>query len=170
LSSGSIAQIILDAIWFVLPAYVANGGAMLTGGGPALDGGRFFLDGRRILGDGVTVRGTVGGIVAGAVTGGVQGLIGSDPENGLVLGLLMGAGAMIGDSAGSFLKRRLGLARGRPAPGLDQLGFLIAAIALASLLVSVPTMWFIVLIVLTPTIHLFTNFLAYRIGIKEVWY
>ncbi|RLF37739.1 MAG: CDP-2,3-bis-(O-geranylgeranyl)-sn-glycerol synthase, partial [Thermoplasmata archaeon] len=45
-------EIILQAIWIFLPAYAANGGALLVGGGLPIDLGRKWRDGRRIFGDG----------------------------------------------------------------------------------------------------------------------
>ena len=161
---------LFSAVWFILPAYIANGAALVLGGGPPLDAGRFLHDGRRILGDGVTIRGTLGGIAVGAAAGAVQGLLVSDVAQGLLVGLLMGLGSMFGDSLGSFAKRRLGLERGRPAPGLDQLGFLVFAIAFASLATRVTLVRVAILLILTPTIHLCTNALAYRMGMKKVWY
>jgi CDP-2,3-bis-(O-geranylgeranyl)-sn-glycerol synthase len=166
----SVLSEVFSAFWFILPAYLANGGALAVGGGSPLDGGRVLFDGRRVLGDGVTIRGTIGGIAVGTATGAIQGIAASDILGGLLLGLLMGVGAMFGDSVGSFTKRRLGIGRGRPAPVLDQLGFLVFAIAFASLATEVSLTTVAILLVLTPTIHLCTNVLAYRIGMKKVWY
>jgi CDP-2,3-bis-(O-geranylgeranyl)-sn-glycerol synthase len=166
----SVLSEVFSAFWFILPAYIANGGALVIGGGSPLDGGRIFSDGRRVIGDGVTVRGTIGGIAAGTAMGTIQGLASSDIAGGLLVGLLMGIGAMFGDSLGSFTKRRLGIARGRAAPGLDQLGFLVFAIVFASLATEVSLTTVAILLILTPTIHLCTNVLAYKLGIKKVWY
>jgi len=57
------------AIWFGLPAWIANASPVLGGGGRAIDGGRFYRDGRRILGDGKTIRGFIVGIIFGVLTG-----------------------------------------------------------------------------------------------------
>jgi CDP-2,3-bis-(O-geranylgeranyl)-sn-glycerol synthase len=161
---------LFSAIWFILPAYVANASPLLLGGGPPLDGSRNFLDGRRVLGDGVTIRGTLGGVVVGAAIGALQGAMGGELGPGVLLGLAMGTGAMLGDSLGSFVKRRLGIGRGRPAPGLDQVGFVLVALAFAALVVRINMATVLILVILTPTIHLVTNAIAYQLGVKKVWY
>ena len=170
MSGESALSQVLSAVWFILPAYLANGGALVVGGGRPLDLGRNFVDGRRVLGDGVTIRGTCGGIMVGLLTGLIQGMMASDPSLGAVLGLAMGAGAMFGDSLGSFIKRRLGLGRGKPAPVLDQLGFLVFAIAFAAAVTEVSITTIVILLVLTPTLHLCTNAIAYQLGMKKIWY
>lgn len=161
---------ILYAVWFILPAYLANGGALAIGGGHPLDGSRNFFDSRRILGDGVTIRGTIGGITAGTLAGMIQGAMMSEIWVGFLLGFMMGLGAILGDSLGSFVKRRLNMRRGQPAPGIDQLGFLLVALGFASIVVPVSLAIVIILIVLTPAIHLSTNAIAYQLGMKKVWY
>ena len=50
-------EIILQALWLILPAYVANASAVLVGGGTPVDSGKNWKDGKRILGDGKTWRG-----------------------------------------------------------------------------------------------------------------
>ncbi len=170
MSGESALSQVFSALWFILPAYLANGGAMVVGGGSPLDGGRSLPDGKRILGDGVTIRGTLGGILIGTSVGGIQGSVSSTLSFGLALGLAMGLGAIVGDMAGSFVKRRLGIQRGGSAPGLDQLGFLILALAFASILTTVSSTRVMILLILTPTIHLCTNAIAYQLRIKKVWY
>ena len=56
------------------------------------------------------------------------------PE-GILIGFLLGFGALLGDALGSFLKRRLGIGRGKPAPILDQLDFIIVALILVLILI-----------------------------------
>lgn len=170
MSGESVLSQVLFAVWFILPAYLSNGAALVIGGGPPIDGGWVLRDGRRLLGDGVTIRGTAGGIVAGTVVGGIQGILVSEPIFGLGLGLVMGAGAMVGDMFGSFLKRRIGIARGRPAPLLDQVGFLVFALGFAALITPVSSITVLILLILTPTIHISTNAIAFQLGLKRVWY
>ncbi len=79
-----------------------------------LDGGRRLADGRPLFGPNKTVRGVVGGVLAAGLAGQLVGF-------GLLPGLVAGVLAMLGDLATSWLKRRLGLASGGTAPGLDQL-------------------------------------------------
>ncbi|MBR1611857.1 MAG: CDP-archaeol synthase, partial [Methanobrevibacter sp.] len=69
-----------------------------------------------------------------------------------------------------FLKRRLGIGRGKPAPILDQLDFLIVALILVAFVVELNWLFVIIAIALTLIIHLIANSCAYLLGLKEVWY
>lgn len=78
-----------------------------------LDGGLRFADGRPLLGASKTVRGL---LVATAATACIAPVLGIP----YALGARIGATAMAGDALASFIKRRLGLACGAQARGLDQ--------------------------------------------------
>lgn len=162
-----ILDLIAWALWFILPAYVANATPVVLGGGKQIDGGKKFTDGRPIFGAGKTWGGLVAGIATGTMIGLVQGLIAEDFSHYLLLGFLLALGALFGDLLGSFIKRRLGLKRGDAAPGLDQLGFVLVALLLASL-VTLPR-WEVILtiLIITPPIHLITNFVGYKLGFKS---
>lgn len=172
------------ALWAMLPAYVPNNAAVLAGGGRPIDGGRTWK-GRRLLGDGKTWRGTATGIAAGAVLAAalnavapaVSNLLGVDlPTFPLAVMVALPAGAMVGDVAASFLKRRTGRERGAAFPLVDQLDFVAFALLLAFL--AAPE-WFgavftlpvlVVVVVVTPLLHLATNGIAYALGLKaEPW-
>jgi len=163
----NVLQLIGSALWFILPAYVANATPVLLGGGVAIDRGRLFWDKRPIFGSGKTVRGFVAGVIAGSLVGGLQGILTGQLHARLLLGLTLSIGALLGDLLGSFIKRRAGIPRGRAAPGLDQLGFLVFALLFA-FPVEAPN-WRIVLILflITPPIHLGTNFAGYKLGLKN---
>ena len=156
---NDLLQLLGAAIWFILPAYVANATPVVLGGGAPIDGGKLFTDGRPIFGAGKTIRGFVAGLVAGSIVGVLQGAA--------TLGLLLALGALVGDLLGSFTKRRLNIPRGGAAPVLDQLGFVVFALLLASP-VMLPR-WEVILIILliTPPIHLATNFSGYKLGFKS---
>lgn len=79
-----------------------------------LDGGRVWRDGRRLLGSSATLRGLAGAVLG---TAALAPLLGQSPRLGALIGLL----AMLGDALSSFVKRRLGLAPGDRATGLDQI-------------------------------------------------
>ncbi|WP_287585393.1 CDP-2,3-bis-(O-geranylgeranyl)-sn-glycerol synthase [Candidatus Borrarchaeum sp.] len=173
----------LQAIWFILPAYAANGLPVLFGGGPPIDFGK-TLNEKRIFGDGKTIRGFIGGVISGTLVGLTLFYVGpilnqSIPESqGLIelsynpiVALLISVGALIGDLVGSFIKRRLNLKRGAPAPVLDQITFLVFAFLFALLIIRpIPLEYVIFLIPLTLGLHLFTNFISWLIGIKKVPY
>lgn len=169
------------AVWAMLPAYVPNNVAVVAGGGRPIDAGH-TLAGRRVLGDGKTWRGTVAGVTVGAAVAvllnaarpSVEAAIGpfltSFPA-GAILGLPLGA--LLGDIGASFLKRRTGRNRGAPFPGVDQLDFVVGALVVTA---ALATDWFretftppvlLVVVVLTPVLHVGTNLIAYRLGLKD---
>ena len=130
-----------------------------TGYGPwPIDGGRRMKDGNRILGDGKTWNGLIGGsltsgllcvlivslmgdvptstdiessVFAHPLTGyeGTWFDVGSVGLSAFILGSFLGFACLIGDSTGSFIKRRRGLKRegdvSSKAPLLDTLPFAI---------------------------------------------
>ncbi len=163
---------LLWAFWYILPAYFANASPVLVGGGKPIDGGRFWRDGRRILGDGKTWRGFAGGVAIGTAVGVFQYFItpsfyGSF-RTALLLAFALSFGALFGDLVGSFFKRRANLPRGHPAVGLDQLGFLISALAFAYPVRTLDSGQIIFLLVVSPFIHWGANYFAYKMGWKEV--
>ena len=180
---------ILGAVYFMLPAYVANLSGLAFGGGTPVDGGKECNDGRRLIGNGVTWKGLINGTIIGTLVGVLLGIIGTyygdlsvltggiidlpvygSIIGGLVLGFLMAFGALLGDLVGSFIKRRIGLQSGEPAPIMDQLDFVVGALVLSLLVVKISWEFFIIVAVLTLILHLGSNMIAYLLGIKDVWY
>ena len=180
---------VLGAVYFMLPAYVANLSGLAFGGGTPVDGGRECKDGRRLIGNGVTWKGLQNRTIIGTLVGAVLGIIGTfygdlsvltggiidlhvygSLIGGLILGFLMAFGALLGDAVGSFLKRRMGLERGAPAPFMDQLDFVVGALVLSLLVVRISWSFFIIIALLSLFLHLGSNTFAYLIGIKDVWY
>lgn len=162
-----LLNVIASAIWFILPAYFANAAPVLLGGGAPVDMGKKFLDGRRILGRGKTIRGLACGLVVGTIVGLLQGIARPPLREYLLLGFLLALGALLGDLASSFIKRRLGIKRGGAAPGLDQLSFVVVALILASPVKVPPWQVIAAILVITPPIHLATNFIGYKLGLKD---
>ncbi len=170
----NVASWLASAVLFVLPAYVANGSpvvmARIVKRRHPIDFGKKFVDGRRVLGDSKSIEGFVCGVATGTLTGFVEGIVFGNPSLWTWRGLLLSVGAMVGDCVGSFIKRRMGLAPGKPMPLLDQLTFLLFAMAFAYLghayTLSLGQALFLVAI--TPVIHYATNVVAYKLKLKEV--
>ena len=176
-----LLAVVATGIWAMLPAYIPNNVAVLAGGGPPIDGGRSWR-GSRILGDGKTWRGTVFGIGAGILIAVL--LNGIHPSAVAITGISLPAftgratvalptGAMLGDIAASFVKRRMGRARGSALPIVDQLDFVVLALLLTAFL---DPEWFVrvftapvlgVVLVLTPALHVGTNAIAYWLDLKD---
>src|SRR5437773_9222720 len=99
ISRGFGLGIVLDALLFIGPSYVANAAPLLLGGGAPLDGGRNFFDGQRILGAHKTIR----GLFAGIITGSLVGLAESSVDSHLLLGgFMIALGTVLGDILGAF--------------------------------------------------------------------
>ncbi|WP_254531471.1 CDP-2,3-bis-(O-geranylgeranyl)-sn-glycerol synthase [Natrinema gelatinilyticum] len=180
----AVLEIVVIAFWAMLPAYVPNNAAVLAGGGRPIDGGRTWGD-RRVLGDGKTWRGTAVGILAGVALAailtvlapGVGDALGfAVPEFTPLAAVGLAGGAMLGDILASFLKRRTGRQRGAMFPGVDQLDFVVVSLLLTALLAfEWFRTWFtlevlFVVVVITPILHVTTNMIAYKLGLKnEPW-
>jgi CDP-2,3-bis-(O-geranylgeranyl)-sn-glycerol synthase len=183
-ASMGLYATLVTALWAMLPAYVPNNAAVLAGGGAPIDRGR-TLNGQRLLGDGKTWRGTAGGWLAGiavglllrrlrAPAGDALGVV--VPSVSLAAVVALPLGAVLGDIAASFLKRRTGRERGASFPGVDQLDFVVGALLFGFL--AAPG-WFTatftlpvlaVVVVVTPVLHVLANALAYTLGLKnEPW-
>lgn len=164
-----LTLIIIEALKFVFPAYCANAVPVIVGGGPPLDFGRNFPDGRPVFGKNKTLRGFFSGLAVGAVAGLAETAVFGFKSFPALLGVLLSFGALMGDLTGAFLKRRIGLAPGELLPVIDQTDFIVGALLL-SLPVSLSLLsWEIVLTVLiiTPPVHLLTNFVAHKLGLKR---
>jgi CDP-2,3-bis-(O-geranylgeranyl)-sn-glycerol synthase len=169
----NLIQLLVGSILFILPAYIANAVPVVLGGGRPIDGGRKFRDGRPIFGPDKTVRGFLTGLIVGSVFGAIEAILIIGGSYKLLFAgifFLLSLGVIVGGLFGSFVKRRLNLPRNGAAPVLDQLGFVVFAILFASPLFPPGflgwTMTAIILVITIP-LHLGTNYLAYRLGLKD---
>lgn len=161
-----LTQLIIEALTFIFPAYCANAIPVITGGGPPLDLGKNFIDGKPIFGKNKTFRGFFSGLIVGTSVGFIESVFLGYP---IFLGLFLSFGALIGDLTGAFAKRRLGLSPGDLLPVVDQVNFIIGAILFSLPLCLQTLSWELIITVLivTPPIHLLTNFAAYKLGLKS---
>jgi len=161
-----ITNLIVDAIIFIFPAYCANAAPVIAGGGLPIDLGRKFTDGKPIFGKNKTFRGLFVGLLVGTGVGLLESEIFNLP---LMFGFLLSLGALFGDLTGAFLKRRLGIAPGNLLPIVDQVDFVVGALIFSLLLSPSLLTWELAVTVLliTPPIHLLTNFAAYKLGLKS---
>ena len=178
--------LLLQCFYFLLPAYWANMAPVLLRKklikmAVPIDRGKSWR-GQRILGDHKTVRGFVAGIVIAIIVALIQAMMYrfsaferislvdyADWSYGfsIVLGLLLGAGALLGDLVKSFIKRRVGIQPGKPFIPFDQLDFTIGALALSALIVNFTLPIIITCIVLSILLHILTNHLAFFFKIRQ---
>lgn len=183
---------ILLGLWLFLPAMLPNSAAVVFGkmGKTKIDFGKTWR-GKRIFGDGKSWAGLFGGGFSGIVLGliliGISALFGSSDYWGYGgfwrnVGILacLSFGAIFGDLAAAFIKRRIGLERGAKAPILDQYDFVIGAFVTTSVFfpdwiyatyiegVHICALIFLLLVMFF--IHRIMNIIGYKVGLKkEPW-
>ena len=192
LTGHSFLQIFFIVLWIMMPAYLSNTFAVITGGKYPIDQGKLHSDRNRILGDGKTWSGLIGGVSGGMLIGYLQinhgeiiieALANTNNydfwgENSLLIIFLLSFGALLGDITASFFKRRSKLNRGDKSPILDMFDFIGMALFL-TLIFDYDWLksWILdgyvplfTLLIATPVLHRGVNIIGYKIGIKnEPW-
>jgi CDP-2,3-bis-(O-geranylgeranyl)-sn-glycerol synthase len=161
---------VFNALYYIFPAYCANGAPVLFGGGKTIDGGRKFFDGEPLFGSHKTYRGFIFGVIIGTFVGWVQEVFAPNvglPKGNLFIGFALSLGALIGDLLGSFLKRRLKYKSGASFPISDQIDFVLIAFAFASMIRIPPVTYILIILILTIPIHLLVNVMAYLLRLKK---
>lgn len=185
-------KLIFACFWYLLPAALGNHNASCGDKLPLpgfikrpleklarpVDGGAVFR-GKALFGKNKTWRGLAVGIVTGILVAAVQAVLYLNTEffrnntlidygrNSFILvGALMGSGALLGDLAESFVKRRFEKPSGRPWFPWDQIDWIIGAMVL-SLPVYAPDVKIAgVTLVLYTAVHLCSDRIVYMLGIK----
>lgn len=164
---------ILRVSLMAIPLYVCNGLALLLGGKTRVDFGKNFFDGRPILGEGKTLRGSIAGIAFGFLA--VALLHTVFPQTDVLIGInyvffgtLLAVGAVLGDFAGSFVKRRSNIKRGESVLFLDQLDFVLGGFLTASILMFPSMLEIVFLLGFTMIAHVVGNHLAFFSRLKRV--
>lgn len=153
-----------------LPPMVANAFPVLIRGTKPIDNGRLFIDNKPLFGKNKTWEGLLLGVTGAYVTGSCVGAFLNEPLTPL---LALGAGfsALLGDLLGAFIKRRLSIKPGDPAPLLDQLDFALATTAYYYLLgvqdIVLKPLYVIITFLLIIILHVLTNVIAYALGLKH---
>ncbi|MGL5830825.1 MAG: CDP-archaeol synthase [Candidatus Altimarinota bacterium] len=185
----------LLVITFVImwPAYLANMFPVLWSKVPGvkklfvipLDAGK-KLGKNRILGDHKTLGGLISAVIGGMI-GGVMiflpALIGNffleSLGWSLWVGGVLGFGAIMGDVLKSFFKRRMAIASGKSWPFFDQVDFVIGAWVASWFITGFDKafafefgtwIFFVTALIITPLLHLLSNIVAYKLGLKKVWW
>ena len=192
LEEYSIVQAFFIVLWIMMPAYLANTIAVVTGGRFPIDQGKKMGDGNRILGNGKTWSGLLGGTIGGIVVGYLQlnfgnsiieGIVGTNSETfwgdtPFLIFFLLAFGALFGDLTASFFKRRQNLNRGDKYPLLDMYDFIVMSLLLTLILGGGWLQTWILdgivplftLLIVTPILHRGVNIIGFKIGLKnEPW-
>jgi CDP-2,3-bis-(O-geranylgeranyl)-sn-glycerol synthase len=152
---------VINAFAIILPAYIANSVPVVFSGKHPhpIDFGKNLRDGKRFLGDGKTYEGFFTGLFFGTLAGAIVGYA--------LYSFLLALGALLGDMVGAFVKRRLGMPRGKSAPVLDQLDFIAGALILLSIVYPITWQQVLFIAAVTVPIHLSTNYVAFKLKLKK---
>ncbi len=157
---------IVDLIWLMLPAYVANMAPSFVkywrGWNRAIN--------ERYLGAHKTVVGFSIGVVAALATAGAQHAVGApdwDEWSWWQVGLAQGVGAMTGDSIKSFFKRRRGIPPGERWLPADQLDFITGAFVLSAPALNLSFLDILTLLLVTFFGHIIINYVAFALHIRD---
>lgn len=176
----------LYALWFFVPAGFANATPIVVAKWPWLRDWNTPIDcgltlhGKRLLGDNKTWRGLVTATIVGTLLFALQQWLA--PHLGgfsiyletsgytrlpLVLGALLGAGALIGDAAESFFKRRRGIGAGTSWFPFDQLDYIIGACVITAPVVVLPWRLYIWIFVEWLILHLLFTYIGYKLHLRQ---
>ncbi len=178
-------NIFFQALYFMLPAYLANMMPVFLKKVPLFD---YPLDhglrwrGKQIFGSHKTYRGLISGALTGIITALLQKYLHrflpslpllpyddfSYPKMALI-GLALGGGILLGDLAKSFFKRRLNITDGGRFFPFDQLDFL-GALFFVSIFFVPPIPHLIVIFIASPLLSIIIDLIGYRLGLRDVWW
>jgi CDP-2,3-bis-(O-geranylgeranyl)-sn-glycerol synthase len=165
--------IVISSLYFFLPAYLANMFPSLAKNVPFL---RFPVWEKK-LGKNKTWRGVFIATLTGGLVFWLQKLVYAKGFTAwaiidysgfsIVLGFLMGFGAIFGDLVESYYKRKIGIAPGKPWMPFDQLDFVIGALVLSFFIYVPPVSIVLILIIASPLLHLIFNRFGYWLKIQQ---
>lgn len=177
---------ILFIIWYFLPAGVANIIPIFFSKLPIFKNWEYPLDfnktlnGKRIFGENKTLRGMISGIAFAIIVVYLEVFFYKNntvlqqiiPDNYLVinpfiLGLLAGAGALIGDAIKSFFKRRIGVKSGRSWFPFDQIDYVIGGALFMSLYFPLKPAQYLLLFIFWFLVHPLATFIGYLLKLKK---
>ena len=178
---------IFFALWFFLPAAIANVTPILVAKAPYLsnlnapmDGGLTYR-GKRVLGSHKTWRGMITGIICATITlwleqwtiahnGWLQHMTAQVDYSllpTLILGPLFAIGALGGDAIESFFKRQRGVAPGHGWFPFDQIDYIIGGAIVSMPFVQLTVLQYLWLIGLWLVVHVVASYIGYLLKFKE---
>lgn len=171
------------AIWFFLPAGIANVTPIFAAHIPLLEQWNYPLDcfirsnNTRIFGDHKTIRGVISGIILGTVTAVLLFSISINfraflpswyfASNPWSLGILLSFGALLGDAIKSFFKRRCNVEPGSTWIPFDQIDYILGGLLLSSLIHTLTFLQYILVIILWVGIHVLSTYAGYFLKLKN---
>jgi len=174
-----MVPLIIKALYFFLPAYLANMAPVLIKLKSLKNNPIQKPISKKYFGKNKTWRGLIVGTLVGAITFYIQKLLFSQgftqlaiidyTDFTIILGLLLGFGAIIGDLVESYYKRTLDIPAGKPLYFYDQIDFVIGAIIFSMLVYVIPAKVVLILLLISPLLHILFNYLGYLLKIRKTW-
>lgn len=171
----------LRLAYLFAPAFVANAMPIIAARIPWLDRWNSPID-ERHFGAHKTWRGLATGMAAAVIVALLQYALGSTPPfaaltlfresvaQSVLIGVLLGAGALGGDLAKSFAKRALKRPPGSPWIPWDAVDYMIGALLFLWPVYFPHPLGAVFLLILGPALSRIANLGSYMIGWKKVWY
>lgn len=133
------------------------------------------LNGKRIFGENKTFRGIFFGIIIAIIISYIQKIINLQGtiinyDNFILIGFLLGFGALFGDLVKSFFKRRVNIAPGRPFIPFDQLDHIIFSLLFLSFFYKIEINIFIIAILTTFPLHMIVNYIGYKLKLRNTYW
>jgi CDP-2,3-bis-(O-geranylgeranyl)-sn-glycerol synthase len=172
-------MIILDCLYFMMPAYIANmipvfSAKLFPNLNLPIDLD-FKIGDKPILGKNKTFRGLLSGTLFGVLVFYIQKIININSlidysQSSLMIGLTLSLGALLGDLFGSLLKRRWNINPGKPLYIVDQLDYSVGALFITSFIIDFSIQQIFIILTLSLGLTILVNHFAYFLSIrKEKW-
>ena len=177
---------IVFSLWFFAPAGFANLAAFVAGKIPLLKKFNYPADcylkfrGKRILGSHKTVRGFLAAVLIGIVVCSIEVWLYHTSEgirravpvsyamvNPVILGSLLGFGALFGDAVKSFFKRQASIKPGRSWFPFDQIDYIIGGVVFSLLYMQLPGVDYAFLFIVWFLMHPLTTFVGYLFKLRR---
>jgi CDP-2,3-bis-(O-geranylgeranyl)-sn-glycerol synthase len=170
---------LIFALWFFLPAGIANVTPVIVAKVPVLSEMNWPVDfgikfrGRELLGTHKTIRGVVLGTLVGTLVFFDQTEIGvrvgglDYTQLTIWLGFLLSFGALFGDMVKSFFKRQLGVASGKSWFPFDQIDYIVGGLAFSAIVVRLEAIQYIYVFVVWFVLHLISSYIGYLLKLKK---
>jgi CDP-2,3-bis-(O-geranylgeranyl)-sn-glycerol synthase len=174
---------ILKCFYLMLPAYFANMAPVIMRKisflGYPVDFNRNLI-GKPVFGRHKTFRGLFFGILFAVVIAYMQFLLSGmgffsgisllDYSRWAFIGFLMGFGALLGDLAKSFIKRRIGIKPGNKFIPFDQTDFVAGSLIFTMMFFDLGWEVFVTSLILSFVLHIIVNHVAFWLKIRnESW-
>jgi CDP-2,3-bis-(O-geranylgeranyl)-sn-glycerol synthase len=171
----------LATFYLFLPAFVANATPVILTAIPFVKRINAPVW-KRGFGDHKTWAGFIGGTAMAVLTSVVQffirdidvvsalTILHTSLTQSIIIGLLLGLGALMGDAGKSFCKRRIGIRPGGAWPIIDGIDYIVGSVVFIAPVFMPPLIHCIGLLFIGPPLSLAANTFSYVVGWKKTWY